>query len=188
MLENIWKFLRKEVLVPECHLLAVCIKMMKFENPNSLEPGLFHAEACILHREPDMSDVPLMYLHSHQDVLFVDMVKSPICWKKSNCVKEISNLSESTCFHTASTTRRCRLAGVLRCPSPRREPAWSNTWPAILRLSSQSCLGFLWISNFWRSWSWSCLIYIPEWNGCISGKVTLFRCSGTCHWNHTWLV
>jgi hypothetical protein len=49
-------------------------------------------------------------------------------------------------------------------------------------------LGFLWISNFWRSWSWSCLIHIPEWNGCISGKITLFRCSGACHWNHTWLV
>ena len=61
MLENIWEFLRKEILVPECHLFAVCIKMMDFENPNSLEPGLFHAEACILHREPDMSDVPLMY-------------------------------------------------------------------------------------------------------------------------------
>ena len=112
----------------------------------------------------------------------------PFVEKKSNCVKEISNLSESTCFHTASTTRCCRLAGVLRCPSPRREPAWSNTWKAILRLSSQSCLGFLWISNFWRSWSWSCLIHIPEYNGCISGKVTLFRCSGACHWNHTWLV
>ena len=49
MLENIWEFLRKEILVPECHLFAVCIKMMDFENPNSLEPGLFHAEACILH-------------------------------------------------------------------------------------------------------------------------------------------